>query len=221
MAKCHGVSCQLPAAEDEPIHRVIAIDDHELAHSGIRLLLSGHAEYELVATFTRARDAIDFLDDQPGMLVVLDLELPDLDGLSAAGEIIGRSLGKVVLLTGVTDSAALRQAVALGVSALVCKGDPIGDVLMALDAAVGGRFYQSRTAALLVEQGDETEVALTSRQSAILQLLASGCTNKEIAYRMEISAPTVSYHLGEIRRRLATGNNRQLVEAARARGLLP
>ena len=191
-----------------------------MAHSGIRLLLLDDPRFTLAATFDRARPAIVYLRQNRGCLVLLDLELPELDGLSALGEIVAKSLAPVIVLTGVTDPETLRQATRIGAQGVVCKGDPIDHVLEALNAVERGESYVSPCAAELMAEKEGAEITLTAKQSAVLQLLASGCTNKEIAYRLAISAPTVSFHLGEIRRKLGAGSSRQLVEAARSSGLL-
>ncbi len=199
---------------------IIVIDDHELAHSGIRLLLSQSNEFCLAGCFSTAREGIDFaaLSERP--LILLDLELPDIDGLAALGEIVARGIGDVVVLTGVTRPAMLRRAVDLGARGLVCKGDPIEEAHQALRAVSNGDRFVSRCAAELLARAAAPPVALSERQQAILQLLSSGCSNKEIGYRLSITAPTVSFHLAEIRRKLDAENSRQVVEKARTAGIL-
>lgn len=199
---------------------IIVIDDHELAHSGIRLLLTGSEDFRIVGCFTSARAGIDCAADHPGAIVLLDLEMPDLDGLSALGEILSRGIAKVVVLTGVTMPDMLRRAVDLGAQGIVCKGDPIEEALAALRAIASGERYLSRCARDLIARAAAAPVELSERQHAILQLLTSGCSNKEIGYRLAIKPPTVSFHLAEIRRRLNADNSRQLVERARAAGIV-
>ncbi|MXO75114.1 response regulator [Altererythrobacter aerius] len=199
---------------------IIVIDDHELAHSGIRLLLADSAHFRLAGCFIRAADGIAFASVTPGAIVMLDLELPDIDGLSALGEIRSRNLADVVIMTGVTAPDMLRKAVELGAQGVVCKGDPIEEAHAALQAVNRGETYHSQCAAELLARSAQPQVALSERQHTILQFVAGGCSNKEIAYRMNISPPTVSFHLAEIRRKLGAENSRQVVDRALAAGLL-
>jgi two-component system nitrate/nitrite response regulator NarL len=202
------------------VRPIIVIDDHELAHSGIRLLLTGSDEFVLAGCFTAARAGVDCAAAHPGAIVLLDLEMPDIDGLSALSEIISRAVARVVILTGVTEPTILRRALDLGAHGIVCKGDPIDDALAALRAVAAGGRYLSQCASDLVAKATTPPVELSERQHAILQLLTSGCSNKEISYRLAIKPPTVSFHLAEIRRRLNAENSRQLVDRARAAGIV-
>ncbi|MCT2559362.1 response regulator transcription factor [Tsuneonella sp. YG55] len=199
---------------------IIVIDDHELAHSGIRLLLSHSDEFCVAGCFCTAREGIDFAARSERPLILLDLELPDIEGLSALGEIVARGIGDVVVMTGVTRPSMLCRAVELGARGLVCKGDPIEEAHQALRVVSKGDTFVSRCAAELLARASVPPVTLSERQQAILQLLASGCSNKEIGYRLSISAPTVSFHLAEIRRKLDADNSRQVVEKARTAGIL-
>ena len=198
---------------------VIVIDDHELAHSGIRLLLADSREFDLVGCHTNAEDGIDQAASLSDPIILLDLELPGLDGLSALDQIRIRGLGDVVIVTGVTRPELLRQAFEQGAAGIVCKGDPISEVREALRCAAAGERFLSAQAGRLIDQS--AAIALSARQKAILELLAAGNSNKEISYRLSISQPTVSYHIAEIRRRLDVGNSRQLVDKARELGILP
>ncbi|WP_162935748.1 response regulator transcription factor [Tsuneonella amylolytica] len=198
---------------------IIVIDDHELAHSGIRLLLADSDAFRLEACFTSARDGIDRAIATPDAIVLLDLELPEIDGLAALGEFALHGSVPVIVVTGVTRPEALARASELGAAAIVCKGDPTEELHAALRAVADGERYFSRCAADLIAKADTPTVTLSERQQAILELLAGGCSNKEIGYRLSISPPTVSFHLAEIRRKLGAGSSRQLVDKARAAGI--
>ncbi len=200
---------------------IIVIDDHELAHSGIRLLLASSERFTLAGCFGLARAGIEAARALPERaIVVLDLELPDIDGLAALLEIVSRDLADVVVLTGVARPDVLRQVIAHGARGLVCKGDPIAEVDAALCAVDDGTTFVSRCAAELLGRAVAAPIHLSDRQQAILQLMSSGCSNKEIGYRLAISAPTVSFHLAEIRRKFGVDHSRQLVEKARSAGVL-
>lgn len=199
---------------------IIVIDDHELAHSGIRLLLAGTESFGLHGCFKTARAGIESAASTPGAIVLLDLELPDIDGLSALSEINAVGNVPVIVVTGVTRPEALARANELGARGIVCKGDPIEEVHAALRAVAEGQRYLSQCAADLIAGAAAPQITLSERQHAILQLLASGCSNKEIGYRLSISPATVSFHLAEVRRKLHADSSRQLVDKARAAGIV-
>lgn len=190
---------------------IIVIDDHELAHSGIRLLLAGSESFHILECFKTARAGIDKAAITPDAIVLLDLELPETDGLSALSEMGASSTVPVIVVTGVTRPEVLARARELGAKGIVCKGDPIEEVYAALRLVADGRRYFSRCAAELIAKAETPRISLSKRQQAILQLFASGCSNKEIGYRLSISAPTVSFHLAELRRKLQADSSRQLV----------
>ncbi len=200
--------------------RIIVVDDHELAHAGLRMLCAAREDLAIVASFTLAREALAWLEENAADIVVLDLDLPDLAGPAALAEMLGGGPRKVVILTGANSGEVLRTCLDLGAIAVVSKGDPVECTLHAIDSAHEDRRYVSPTAEKLMGGLGEPPIVLPPRQLAILQLVAGGVSNKEIAYRLGIAAPTVSFHLAELRRRLGVDSNRQLVNRAVSIGLV-
>ena len=200
---------------------VVLIDDHELAHSGMRLLLSAHPDYELTDCFNQAKTGLAHLEDRGADLVLLDLELPDAGGATILPEISGRLGIPVIVVTGVTIPAVLRECEEKGAMGIVSKGDPVDETLHAIEAVGRGQKYLSAMVRrMFEEQNTEGAVSMSGRQKEILQMLSRGLSNKEISYRLGIAQPTVSFHLAEIRRKLGARHSRQLVELGRAAGLV-
>lgn len=198
---------------------VILIDDHELAHQGMAMLLAD-TPFRLTECFARGGEAIAHCSAAKVDIVILDLDLPDMSGLTVLAELIARFKLAVVVLSGSNDPRAFATSLKFGALAAVSKGDPVTETLLALAAAVKGERYCSTGVALALARLGDAPVSLSGRQSAILQFLAEGLSNKEIGYRLEISQPTVSFHMTELRRKLAADNNRQLVSAAQRAGIL-
>lgn len=199
---------------------LLLIDDHELAHAGMRMVCATRSDIRIAACFPLARPALEWLKDNTVDVVVLDLELPDLAGPSVLVKILDAGRCKVIILTGTGFGKVLRTCLDLGAQCVVSKADPVQYALDAIDAAREGRTFVSPTAERLMTGLLGTDIALPPRQLAVLQLLAAGESNKEIAFRLGITPPTVSFHLAELRRRLEATSNRQLVDRARAAGLV-
>lgn len=200
--------------------RLVLVDDHELAHAGMRMLCATRPGHEIVAGFQAAEPALEWLRRNSADVVVLDLELPDRDGVSTLAEIVAIGGPAVVILTGVGTPETLRACLDIGAAAIVSKGDPVQHTLDAIDSACAGKLYVSPSADEAVGRLDAPPIELPPRQLAILQLVAAGVSNKEISYRLDIAPPTVSFHLAQLRRRLGADNNRQLVDRARAARLV-
>lgn len=184
------------------------------------MLCSTKPDLEIVASFTRAQAALAWLEENAADLVILDLDLPDLAGPASLVEVLGAGHRKVVILTGSNSGQVLKTCLDLGALGVVSKGDPAQCALEAIEAATEGRGYVSPTADRLINGQPASSVNLPPRQLAILHLVAEGLSNKEIGYRLGIAAPTVSFHLAELRRRLGAESNRQLVNRALSAGLL-
>lgn len=184
------------------------------------MLCSTKPGLEVVASFTRAATALAWLAGAEVDIVILDLDLPDLAGPATLVEILGAGHRKVIILTGTTSGQLMRTCLDLGALAVVSKGDPAECALEAIDSVADGRSYVSPTAQRLISGEPSGTIHLPPRQLAILHLVAEGLSNKEIGYRLGIAAPTVSFHLAELRRRLGAESNRQLANRAFSAGLL-
>ncbi len=199
---------------------LLLIDDHELAHAGMRMLCATRDDARIVGCFPLVSPAIEWLRENRVDIVLLDLELPGPSGASALVEILDAGQHKVIIMTGTGFGNTLRTCLALGAHGVVSKADPVQCAFEAIDAVRAGRTFVSPTAERLMTGLHGPDFALPPRQLAVLQLVATGVSNKEIAYRLGIAAPTVSFHLAELRRRLGAESNRQLVDRARTAGLI-
>lgn len=206
--------------EAGPIYRVIVVDDHELVQAGLTLLLEGSGRYRVVERLSRGAELVPCLQTTAADVVMLDLTLPDMHGNDLLVELVGRFDTTVVVITGDLDPRPIRAARAMGARAIVSKGDHSEHMLRALDVAVEGEDYFSPSVAAILDTLPGALPRLSPRQMAILLLLGDGHSNKEIGYRLDISPPTVSFHLKEIREKLGVPSNRQIVMTAQEMGLL-
>ena len=201
-------------------HNILIVDDHRITQSGLRYLLGASERYVVVGALDGGATVNAYIQSQPVDLVILDLNLPDVRGVSVLAEIVGSRDMTVIVLTGETHVAEIRSALKLGARAVVSKADPLDHIVAACDAALAGEIYISPLIAEALGKFEQPPVALSSRQMAILHYLAQGETNKEIAYRLAIAPPTVSFHIAELRRKLDVSHNRKIVERANELNLL-
>lgn len=201
-------------------HKILIVDDHPLTHDGLRLLFAQHSQFEVVGSLDRCEITTAFIRAQPVDIVLLDLNMPDVRGVDILADIVGAHDMTVIILTGETQFGEIDYALKLGARGVVSKGDPPDEIVAACEAALAGDVYISSGMRDGLNTFEQMAVSLSSRQMAILHYLAQGESNKEIAYRLSIAQPTVSFHIGELRRKFNVPNNRKIVEQARALKLI-
>lgn len=201
-------------------HKVLIVDDHPLTHGGLRLLFSGHPHFEIVGALDRCDVTPAFIRTQPVDIVILDLNMPHTRGVDVLADIVGSHDMTVIILTGESLFAEIGYALKLGARGVVGKADPPEEIIAACEAAVAGEVYISASMREGLGRLDQAPISLSSRQMAILHYLARGESNKEIAYRLSIAQPTVSFHIGELRRKLDAPSNRKIIDYAKALKLI-
>ncbi|MFL0672043.1 MAG: response regulator [Erythrobacter sp.] len=201
-------------------HKVLIVDDHPLTHGGLRLLFSQHPQFEVVGALDRCEITSAFIKSQPVDIVLLDLNMPHMRGVDILAEIVGSQDMTVIILTGESQFGEVDYALKLGARGAVSKADPPDEIIAACEAALAGDVYLSTSMQQGLTDFEQAGVALSSRQMAILHYLAQGESNKEISYRLSIAQPTVSFHIGELRRKFNLSSNRKIVEHARTLKLI-
>lgn len=187
---------------------VLVVDDHALVRSGIRSLVNSFAGFEVIGEAADGRQAVAMARQLAPDVVLLDISMPELDGLEA-GERITRLLpeSKVLVLSMHATEHHVRQALARGVAGYVIKDVAPETLEHALNSVAAGQRYLSPPlssnllAADLMRQ-DEGDRISTGRQREILQLIAEGRSSREIAERLHISVKTVETHRAQLMQRL-------------------
>lgn len=199
--------------------KILIVDDHDLTHSGLRLVLEA-SPFEIAGALKTGAEVLPFVESVQIDVVLLDLELPDLNGLSILAELVAVHDATVVVLSGSDDAMSFKTAMKLGARAVVSKRDRSAVILTALETAIEGAEFYSSYIETLIANDDTPPIVLSPRQMAILHFIDRGETNKEIGYRLRIAAPTVSFHLREIRQKLNVDNNKKILQKAREIGLI-
>lgn len=207
--------------------RVLLGDDHALILRGIGGLLE--KEYDLVGSVDNGQSALESALHLKPDVVVLDISMPLLNGIDATREITkALPKAKVILLTMHTNAAYLRQGLHAGASGYVLKSGAAEEILEAIRTVRTGNIYVSPLFgpdAIHHVQGsrrkaDPSRVELTTRQRQILQLIAEGRHNKEIAEIVHVSVKTVEFHRGRLMQKVGAHGIADLIRFALDEGLV-
>jgi DNA-binding NarL/FixJ family response regulator len=209
--------------------RILIADDHELIRRGILAQLSHHPAWTVVAQATNGREAVEQALRLKPDLIVLDLTMPELNGLSAARRILAADpAARILILTMHESQQLVRELLAAGAQGYVLKSDAGRTLIAALEALLEGRpFFTSKVARIVLDgylrapaADSAGPGALSTRELEIAQLLAEGRGNKEIARALGISVKTAETHRGNIMRKTGSGSLADLVRYAIRNGII-
>lgn len=194
--------------------KILIADDHEVVRQGVRTIVELQAEWTIVAEACNGADAVSrALETQPD-IALLDITMPELNGLEAAKQILKQLPGTQILILTMHESDELvREVLAAGARGYVLKTDARRDLVNAVRSLSEGRpFFTSKVAEMVLEgfrhggTPAKAEIAvgerLTAREREVVQLLAEGKTSKEIATALDISVKTADTHRANLMRKL-------------------
>ena len=176
-----------------PQTKCLAVDDHPAVRQGLALLLAGADDLALVEAVDSGEAVLDAIEKHNPSVVIVDVRLPGIDGISAVKRIAERAPSvKTVVFSAYGDKRLLSDAIAAGARGYVMKGSPPEDLIRAIRTVNGGKAFvdPSLSPALLMSQG-VVDAPLSEREREILQLLAEGLHTEEVAERIGLSAETV------------------------------
>jgi DNA-binding NarL/FixJ family response regulator len=201
--------------------RVLAADDHPLALAGLRQLLGALDNITLVGAAASGEEAVRLAAEREPDVVLMDLEMPDMDGIQATRELLARRPATaVVVLTSFSDRERILAALDAGAAGYLLKDVEPDELARAIHAAARGQSpLHPRAARELIDQRQELGPQLTAREEEVLALLAHGLPNKLIARRLAISERTVKGHLTRVFERIGVTDRTQAALWARERGL--
>src|SRR4051794_19537765 len=200
--------------------RVLVVDDHSLLRTGVANIINQEPNLEVVAEAANGREAIDaFVLHQPDV-VLMDLRMPEMEGVEAVRRI--REIdpqARVIVLTTYDADEDIARALQAGAKAYILK-DIAADALVAcIHTVLAGKSYLAPSAAAKLAER-VTKVQLTPRELAALRVLANGQSNKEIATTLGISERTVKTHLAHLFEKLGVTSRTEAVRVATRRGLV-
>ncbi|MBE0453834.1 MAG: response regulator transcription factor [Roseovarius sp.] len=202
--------------------RIVIVDDHPMVVEGIQSILESYDDVEVIAAFCNGQDVINRVADLAPDVILLDLNMPGLGGLSTTEILLERRPGTRILILSMHDSPEyISSALSHGASGYVLKDVPTEEIKHAIDAVMRGQRYLCTGAqgSLAPFTPPERE-QLTNREQTILLQLAQGKSNKEVALVLDISVRTVETHRKNIKRKLGISSTAGLTRYALEHGVL-
>lgn len=211
--------------------RILLADDHTVVRKGLRLLLEGQSDFSVIADAADGREAVALAEQTEPDVVVMDVAMPVLNGIEAARQICAKlPKTSIVFLSMHSDEAYVLKALKVGARGYLLKDSAESDLITAIRAVQGGKaFFSPAVSKLLVEdyvrQMEERHVEdsyelLTTREREILQLLAEGKANKDVAGILNLSLHTVETHRGNILQKLNLHGTAELILYAVRKGVI-
>jgi len=207
--------------------RILVTDDHPIVRDGLVAVLNTQPDFEVVGEASTGPETIERAAVLQPDVVLLDLEMPDMDGVETLQHLRARLPDiRVIIFTAFDTDERIVKAVQAGAQGYLLKGVPREDVFNAVRVVhSGGALLQPVIASKLLRQvGQEQDTApadtLTEREHDVLRLLARGLTNREIAAELVITERTAKFHVSSILGKLGAGNRTEAVTLAAQRGLV-
>ncbi len=208
--------------EPSSLTRILIVDDHPMVAAGIRAILETYDDIQVVGTLSNGREAIDQVEALDPDVILLDLNMPQVNGLAATEMILERRPDTRILILSMHDSPEyISTALSHGAMGYVLKDVPTEEVKIAIDTVMAGNRYLcvGASGSLGPASADGRE-PLTSREQTVLLELAQGKSNKEVSQALEISVRTVETHRKNIKRKLGISSTAGLTRYAIEHGVL-
>jgi DNA-binding NarL/FixJ family response regulator len=203
--------------------RIVIVDDHAMLRAGLEQLLGGEADLEVVGTAASGDEAVTVVRELRPDVVLMDLQMPGVDGVSATREIVAEELADVLVLTSYSDAERIVGALDAGALGYLLKDAEPEEVLRGIRAVARGESPIDPKAARELLGARRTTAAagvdLTPRESEVLALVRQGLANKQIARRLGISERTVKAHLTSTFQRIGVVDRTQAALWAERNGI--
>ncbi len=209
--------------------RVLIADDHAIVRTGLRALIHSESTMELVGEATGGYETIELVEKSQPNVLVLDLSMPDLDGIAVTKRIAPQFPDlRILILTLHEDEALLRAALKAGASGYILKRAAETELVSAIHTILRGDLYvdPSMVRRLLSDERPpavappKSAEALTPRETDVLKLIVQGYTNRQIGEELNISVRTAESHRSNLSEKLGLHSRVELVRYAREHGLI-
>jgi DNA-binding NarL/FixJ family response regulator len=204
--------------------RLLICDDHPVVRAGLNGMLSGEPDFEVVGEAANGREAIALTGELRPDVVLMDLRMPEMDGVSAILQIKAEHPEtQILVLTTYESDADILRAIEAGATGYLLKDAPREELFGAIRVVAEGKSPLAPTVATRLMQrmrGTDEESFLSTREIEVLELVARGTSNKEIAKRLWVSETTVKSHMLHIFDKLGVTDRTAAVTAALKQGII-
>ena len=213
--------------------KIIIVDDHEIILESLSMLIASIEHVEVLAVFSEANLAVEFLKNNPIDIVITDYDMPDMTGIEFTIKVreLFQSKFKILMLTVSEEAHVIKDAFKAGISGYVMKKANRAELETALNTIYSGKKYFSDSVIFellnpemapssLMELEDEYSNALTQREIEIIKLISEECSSLEISNRLFISQSTVETHRHNILKKLNVKNSIGVIKYAMKYGLV-
>ncbi len=212
---------------DQRVIRILVADDHPAVRDGLIAMLSTQSDFRVVGQASTGSEVIANIEIAQPDVMLLDLEMPELYGLDVMRLVASDHPElKILVFTAFDDDERMVAAVQAGAKGYLLKGSQRDEIFNAIRViSQGGSHLQPEAASklmrLTISEAPQADWSpLTARELEVLELLARGMTNKEIATELVITVRTVKFHVSSILRKLDAGNRTEAVSTAAERGIV-
>jgi DNA-binding NarL/FixJ family response regulator len=193
--------------------KVLVVDDHVIVRDGLAQVLASASDIELVGTASNGVEALVAVAEHTPDVVLMDLSMPEMDGVEATRQIATNHDGvRVLVLTSFSDQSRIMDALSAGAEGYLLKHSEPQEIVAAIRSVhEGGSPLDPKAARVLLEsrRSKKVDIALTDREREVLLLVREGLANKQIARRLAISERTVKAHLTSVFQRLGVSDRTQ------------
>lgn len=209
--------------------RILLVDDHAVVREGLKRLIAGQSDIEIVGEASDGHEAIAAVSNLQPDVVMMDVSMPGMSGVEATRELLTRCpRTRILALTVHEDEAYAREFLQAGAAGYLLKRAPTDELIRAIRAVAGGQIYvdpriASRLVSTLIEPQRITTAAtveLSDREKEVMRLIALGYANKEIAAQLDLSVKTVETYKSRSMEKLGLRSRVDIVRLAVERGWL-
>ena len=196
--------------------KVIIADDSDFVRDGMRIILSVDEDFQVLGSAKNGKEALEIAMKEKADIILMDIQMPLMDGIQATKEIVKRKLGKVLILTTFDDDELVEQAIKNGADGYLIKNhtpDQLKQMIKSIHHGVNildGQVFSKFTEAGIKSAFGFDETAFTLRELDIIKAIAEGLSNKEIAEKLYISEGTVKNHISTILEKVGLSHRTQV-----------
>lgn len=211
-------------------HKILIADDHAMIRDGVKNLLSQSKDCQVVGEAVNGNEAIEKYNALKPDLAILDISMPDMNGMEAANEIIKNNPNaRIIMLSMYDDEDYISQCIEYGVKGFVVKSESGSELTYAIQSVLAGKnYFSQRVQEVIVKKytsgvkrkPKEPEVKLTSREVEITKLISEGLTSHQIADKLFISPRTVETHRANLMKKVGAKNSIELVKTVEKMGVI-